>query len=142
MSPGGRRDLMKDMCPELPYVSGLVGTELGCDGEVVVAEEMFGSAVGNEVLVRDGAGRRFRLSLREVLAFGRAQVIATGPGPQADDDRERASVPLVQLGDEEPAAVRQRAPMEVPTRFRSGGDGLAEPGEPRPRCPTTVPKSP
>ncbi|MER6030692.1 hypothetical protein [Streptomyces sp. NPDC001851] len=70
---------------------------------------MSSSAVGNEVLVRDGAGRRFRLSLREVLASGRAQVIATGPGPQADDDRETASVLLAQLSDEEPAAVRERA---------------------------------
>ena len=49
-----------------------VGTRLKYDGEVVVVEEMFGAATGNEVLVRDGVGRRFRLSPREVLASGRA----------------------------------------------------------------------
>ncbi|WP_240467660.1 TnsA-like heteromeric transposase endonuclease subunit [Streptomyces albus] len=119
-----------------------VGTRLKYDGEVVVVEEMFGSATGNEVLVRDGPGRRFRLSLREVLASGRAQVIAAGPGPQADDDRETASVLLAQLSDEELAAVRERAAHinEVLTGFRSGSDELAVPGEPRPQYATTVPK--
>ncbi|MFE3906335.1 TnsA-like heteromeric transposase endonuclease subunit [Streptomyces sp. NPDC059153] len=119
-----------------------VGTRLKYDGEVVVVEEMFGSAAGNEVLVRDGPGRRFRLSLREVLASGRAQVIATGPGPESDDGRETASVLFALLGEEELAEVRERAAhiSEVLTGFRSGSDELAEPGEPRPHYATTVPK--
>ncbi|MFJ8150570.1 TnsA-like heteromeric transposase endonuclease subunit [Streptomyces sp. NPDC096048] len=119
-----------------------VGTRLKYDGEVVVVEEMFGSVAGNEVLVRDGPGRRFRLSLREVLASGRAQVIATGPGPKSDDDRETASVLLGQLSHEERAEVRERAAHinEVLTGFRSGSDELAEPGEPRPQYAATVPK--
>lgn len=119
---------------------GVGGNEVG--GEVVVVEEMFSSAVGNEVLVPYGAGRPFRLSLREVLASGRAQVIATGPGPQADDDCETASVLLAQLSDGELAVVRERAAhgVEVLTGFRSGSDGLAEAGEPWPQYATTVPK--
>jgi hypothetical protein len=119
-----------------------VGTRLKYDGEVVVVEEMFGSAADNEVLVRDGPGRRFRLSLREVLASGRAQVIATGPGPESDDDRETASVLFALLSEEELAEVRERAAHinEVLTGFRSGSDELAEPGEPRPQYATTLPK--
>ncbi|MGA4902188.1 TnsA-like heteromeric transposase endonuclease subunit [Streptomyces griseoincarnatus] len=119
-----------------------VGTRLKYDGEVVVVEEMFGSAAGNEVLVRDGPGRRFRLSLREVLASGRAQVIATGPGPESDDDREAASVLLAQLSEEELDEIRERAAHinEVLTGFRSGSDELAEPGEPRSQYAVTVPK--
>ncbi|MGW7572650.1 hypothetical protein [Streptomyces sp. NPDC054765] len=34
-----------------------VGARLKCDGEVVTVEELFGSAAGNEVLVREGPGR-------------------------------------------------------------------------------------
>lgn len=63
-----------------------VGTRLKYDGEVVVVEEMFGSAAGSEVLVRDGPSRRFRLSLREVLASGRAQVTAPDPRPVRTPD--------------------------------------------------------
>ncbi|MEH0517304.1 TnsA-like heteromeric transposase endonuclease subunit [Streptomyces sp. B21-079] len=119
-----------------------VGTHLRYDGEVVVVEEMFGSAAGNEILVRDGPGRRFRLSLREALSSGRAVVIATGPGPEADDDRESASVLLAQLSEEELAEVRERAAHinEVLTGFRSGSAELPEPGEPRPQYADTVPK--
>jgi len=50
-----------------------VGTRFVYDGEVVAVVEMFASASGNEMLVRDGRDRRFRLSLREVLASGRAR---------------------------------------------------------------------
>jgi hypothetical protein len=58
-----------------------VGTRMKYDGEVVVVEEIFGSAAGNELLVRDGQDRRFRLSLREALASGRAAVVdRTGAG--------------------------------------------------------------
>jgi hypothetical protein len=119
-----------------------VGTRLKYDGEVVTVEEMFGSAAGNEVLVRDGPGRRFRLSLREVLASGRAAVIPEGPGPASDDPRETTSVVLAQLTDEELDAVRERAAHihEVLYGFRSGSDELPAPGEPRPPYAATVPK--
>ncbi|MGW0394024.1 hypothetical protein ACWDYJ_24685 [Streptomyces sp. NPDC003042] len=99
-----------------------VGTRLKYDGEVVTAEEMFGSAAGNEVLVRDRTERRFRWSLREVLVSGRATVIAEGPGPASDDPRETASIVLAQLTDEELDAIRERAAHinEVLYGFRSG----------------------
>ncbi|MEO3839732.1 TnsA-like heteromeric transposase endonuclease subunit [Streptomyces sp. B22F1] len=119
-----------------------VGTRLKYDGEVVTVEEMFGSAAGNEVLVRDGPGRRFRLSLREVLASGRAAVIPEGPGPASDDPRETASIVLAQLTDEELDAVRERAAHinEVLYGFRWGSEELPAPGEPRPQYAATVPK--
>ncbi|WP_416976964.1 TnsA-like heteromeric transposase endonuclease subunit [Streptomyces sp. T028] len=119
-----------------------VGTRLKYDGEVVVVEEMFGSAAGNELLVRDGAGRRFRLSLRVSLSSGRATVIAAEPGPQADDDRETASVLFALLSEEELAEVRERAAHvnEVLTGFRSGSEEVPEPGEPRPQYAATVSK--
>ncbi|UXY26082.1 TnsA-like heteromeric transposase endonuclease subunit [Streptomyces sp. HUAS TT20] len=86
-----------------------VGTRLMDDGEAVVVEAMFGAAAGNEVLVRDGSGRRFRLSVREVLTSSRAAVIPERLGPASDDDRETASVILAQLTDAELAEVRERA---------------------------------
>lgn len=56
-----------------------VGTRFAYDGEVVTVVEMFASAHGNELLVQDGRDRRFRLSLREALASGRARVIPARP---------------------------------------------------------------
>ncbi|MFD9047227.1 Mu transposase C-terminal domain-containing protein [Streptomyces zaomyceticus] len=119
-----------------------VGTRLKYDGELVVIVEMFGSASGNEVLVRDGIGRRRRLALREVLGSGRAEVVPDGPGPAADDDRETASVALAQLTDEELAKVRERAAHvnEVLCGFRSGSSEAPAPGEPQPQYKSTVPK--
>lgn len=112
-----------------------VGTRFQYDGEVVTVEEMFGAAAGNEVLVKDGRGRRFRLSLREVLASGRARVIAEKPGPSSDDPGETASVILSQLEDSELEKVRERAAHlnEVICGFRSGTPELAAPGNPA-RC--------
>ncbi|MCZ4095253.1 TnsA-like heteromeric transposase endonuclease subunit [Streptomyces sp. H39-C1] len=119
-----------------------VGTRLKYDGEVVTVEEMFGSAAGNEVLVRDGRSCRFRLSLREVLASGRAAVIPDGRGPGSDDPRETASILLAQLTDEELEAVRERAAHinEVLYGFRSGSAECPEPGEPRTPYVATAPK--
>lgn len=119
-----------------------VGTRLKYDGEVVVVEEMFGAAAGNEILVRDGPGRRFRLALREVLSSGRAQVIAEEPGPASDDPGDTASVILAQLSKEELAKVRERAAHinEVLYGFRSGTAELAAPDEPKPEYAPTVPK--
>ncbi|WP_345128447.1 TnsA-like heteromeric transposase endonuclease subunit, partial [Streptomyces chiangmaiensis] len=119
-----------------------VGTRLKYDGEVVTVEEMFASAAGNVVLVRDGQGGRFRLSLREVLTSGRAVVIPEGPGPASDDPRETSSVVLAQLTEEELDAVRERAAHvnEVLYGFRSGSAELSAPGEPRPQYAATVPK--
>ncbi|NEB65137.1 transposase family protein [Streptomyces diastaticus] len=119
-----------------------VGTRLKYNGEVVTVEEMFASPAGNEVLVRDGRGRRLRLSLREALASGRAGIIPEGPGPGADEPRETASVVLAQLTDEELEAVRERAAHinEVLYGFRSGNAEFPEEGEPRAPYAATVPK--
>ncbi|MGW5939675.1 TnsA-like heteromeric transposase endonuclease subunit [Streptomyces celluloflavus] len=119
-----------------------VGTRFHYDGEVVVVEEMFGAATGNEVLVRDGRDRRFRLSLREVLASGRARVIADDPGPAADDPGEAASVVLAQLDDDELKVIRERAAHlnELLYGYRSGSSEIAAPGEPRPEYSLGLPK--
>ncbi|WP_434481460.1 TnsA-like heteromeric transposase endonuclease subunit [Streptomyces sp. NBC_01281] len=119
-----------------------VGARLKYDGEVVVVEEMFESTAGNEVLVRDGPGRRFRLSLREVLSSGRAHVISEQPAPSSDDPGDTASVVLSQLSEPELTQVRERAAHmnEVIYGFRSGTPELAEPGEPKPEYAPTVPK--
>jgi len=119
-----------------------VGTRLKYDGEVFVVEEMFGSAAENEILVRDGRGRRLRLSLRAVLTSGRASIIPEGPGPHSEDDRETASVILAQLTDDELTEVRERAAhiREVLYGYRSGSADIPGPGEPRPQYALTVPK--
>jgi hypothetical protein len=104
-----------------------VGTRFVYDGEVVAVVEMSASAHGNEILVRDGRDRRFRLSLREVLASGRARVIPDGPGPSSDEPREMASVILGQLTAEALKEVRERAAdvNEVLSGYRSGTEELA-----------------
>ncbi|MGW4838614.1 TnsA-like heteromeric transposase endonuclease subunit [Streptomyces globisporus] len=118
-----------------------VGTRFHYDGEVVVVEEMFGSAHGNEVLVRDGRDRRLRLSLREVLSSGRAQVIPEDPGPASDEPRETVSVILSQLSDEALEEVRKRAAdvNEILCGYRSGSAELAGAEEPRPEYAHDVP---
>ncbi|MGW3204798.1 hypothetical protein [Streptomyces sp. NPDC001135] len=105
-------------------------------------DEMFGAAAGNEVLVRDGHGRRFRLSPREVLASGRAAAIPERFGPHSDDDRETASVVLAQLTDAQLDEVRERTAHmnEVVYGYRSGSPELPAPGEPRLEYAATVPK--
>ncbi|MFF4754169.1 TnsA-like heteromeric transposase endonuclease subunit [Streptomyces sp. NPDC002514] len=119
-----------------------VGTRFHYDGEVVTVVEMFGSSRGNEILVKDGRGRRFRLSLREVLSSGRARVIAENPGPSSEDPGETASVTLALLEDSELGTIRERAAHlnEVLYGYRSGTPELAGPGEPRPEYTPGTPK--
>ncbi|MGW0556545.1 TnsA-like heteromeric transposase endonuclease subunit [Streptomyces sp. NPDC002926] len=119
-----------------------VGTRFHYDGEVVTVEEMFGSASGNEILVKDGRGRRFRLSLREVLSSGRARVCAETPGPSSADAGETASVTLSLLEEFELETIRERAAHvnEVLYGYRSGTPELAAPGEPRPQYVPGTPK--
>ena len=64
-----------------------VGTTFAYDGETVTVVEMLPTSRGNEVMVADRGGeRRYRLSLRELLASGRASIITTDDGPRSDDD--------------------------------------------------------
>jgi hypothetical protein len=112
---------------------GQASVRVGVGTRFAYVVEVFASAHGNELLVRDGRDRRFRLSLREALASGRGRVIPEGPGPSSDEPREMASVILGQLTAEALKEVRERAAdvNEVLSGYRSGTEELAGPGEPR-----------
>jgi transposase InsO family protein len=112
-----------------------VGTRFSYDGEVVQVVEMLSTTAGNEVLLKDAAGRRIvRVSVRELLTSDRARVIPDGPGPSAEDLIEPASVLLAELTDPEHLQVQERAAhvREVLTGYRAGAAELGQGGEPRP----------
>lgn len=118
-----------------------VGTLFRYDGETVEVVELVATDAGNEVLGRTGTGSLLRLSIRELLYSGRAQLIPRQRGPDPADDVEVAAVVLGRLTPAERAVVAQRAAdvREVLTGFRSGWAQLAEPGEPRDAYAPTVP---
>lgn len=111
-----------------------VGTRFRLDGETVEITELFPTSAGNEVLLKDAAGRFTRMSVRELLVSERAVVIPDGPGPSPDGPLETAAAVLSQLTDAERAAVLERAAhiREVLYGYRSGSPELAAAGEPRP----------
>ncbi len=112
-----------------------VGTRFLFDGELVEVVEMLGTTAGNEVVLKDAAGRRIvRVSMRELLTSSRARVVPDGPGPSADDPIETASVLLAELTDPERQQVQERAAhvREVLTGYRAGAAELTQDGEPRP----------
>lgn len=111
-----------------------VGTTFAYDGETVTVVEMLPTSRGNEVMVADRGGeRRYRLSLRELLASGRASIITTDDGPRSDDDLEVAGVVLSNLSSSQLREVTQKADhvREVLTGYKSGSANTAAPGEPR-----------
>lgn len=111
-----------------------VGTRFLYDGEVFEVVEMLSTTAGNEVVLKDAAGRRIvRVSMRELLTSHRARVIPDSPGPSPDDSIETASVLLAELTDPERQQVRERAAhvREVLTGYRAGAAELAGEGEPR-----------
>jgi transposase InsO family protein len=110
-----------------------VGSRFHYDGEIVEVVELLSTAAGGEVVLKDGRGQVLRLSLRELLAGGRARVVAPGPGPVANDPQETAAVVLAHLskGQREAAAERAAHVREVLTGFRSGSAELAGADEPR-----------
>jgi transposase InsO family protein len=119
-----------------------VGTTFAYDGETVTIIEMATSGHGNEVLVEDRGGkRRYRLSLRELLASGQASVITADDGPRADDDIEIASVVLANLTARQLADVTEKAGhvREVLTGYKSGSAETALPGEPHPEYEPVLP---
>jgi len=62
--------------------AGGCGTTFAYDGETVTIVKMATSGHGNEVVVEDrGGARRYQLSMRELLASGRASIITIGDGP-------------------------------------------------------------
>ncbi|GAA1387895.1 helix-turn-helix domain-containing protein [Catellatospora chokoriensis] len=117
-----------------------VGTLFRFDGETVEVVELVATAAGNEVVGKTATGQLLRLSVRELLFSGRAQLIPRRPGPAADDDIDSAAVVLAQLTDAERHLVAQRAGdvREVLTGFRSGSAQLAGPDEPRPQYALTL----
>jgi transposase InsO family protein len=113
-----------------------VGSRFHYDGEIVTIVELFPGRRGSEVLVADRAGtRRYLVSLRELLANGRADMILDGDCPYADDPCEIASVVLSKLDETERRTLSERADhvREVLTGYQSGSEELALPGEPRPQ---------
>jgi transposase InsO family protein len=119
-----------------------VGTTFAYDGETVTIIQMATSGHGNEVLVEDRGGkRRYQLSLRELLASGRASIITADDGPRADDDIEVAGVVLANLTQRQLAVVTAKAEhvREVLTGYKSGSAETALPGEPRPEYAPVLP---
>lgn len=110
-----------------------VGTRFHLDGTLVEVVEMVATTAGNEVAVKDGAGRILRLSLKELLFSERAGVVPDEPGAAARDLEQVAAVVLGQLREDERAVVLERAEhvREVLTGFRAGCIELARPDEPR-----------
>lgn len=111
-----------------------VGTRFLYDGEMLTVIEMFPSGRGNEVLVEDRGGqRRYWVSLRELLASGRAKILGDVQQPSPDTDHDCASVILSELDDAARNTLAERAShiREVLTGYKSGSAELALPGEPR-----------
>jgi transposase InsO family protein len=119
-----------------------VGTRFVYDGEILTVVELFPTARGNEVLVADRGGKRRRwMSLRELMASGRATIMTTDEGPRSTDDLEIASVVLANLSGQQLAKIIETARhvREVLYGYRSGSPEMAEEGEPRPQYLPTVP---
>ena len=119
-----------------------VGTRFVYDGEILTVLELFPTARGNEVLVADRGGKRRRwMSLRELMASGRATILTTDEGPRSTDDLEIASVVLANLSGQQLAKIIETARhvREVLYGYRSGSAEMAEGGEPRPQYLPTVP---
>ncbi|MFE5703586.1 transposase [Rhodococcus koreensis] len=111
-----------------------VGTRFVYDGETVEVVEMVSTAAGNEVVVKDTTGQRYRrFALRELLACERARVIPDGPGPSSEDNQEVAGVIVARLTttEREQLAMRAAHVREVLTGYRSGSPLIAGVGEPR-----------
>lgn len=112
-----------------------LGTRFAYDGETLTIIEMFPADRGNEVLVEDRGGkRRYWLTLRELLASGRAIVLTDEDGPRSNDPIELASVVLSNLDAADRAVVAERAGhvREVLTGYKLGSAELALSGEPHP----------
>lgn len=121
-----------------------VGTRFFYDGETITVLELFPTGSGNEVLVENHAGtRRFRLSVRELLASGRAHIVTDEAVARSDDEIEVAGVVLADLDDTARARVAERAGhvREVLTGYKSGSPEMALAGEPRPEYAPELPRT-
>ena len=88
-----------------------------------------------------GGKRRRWMSLRELMASGRATIMTTDEGPRSTDDLEIASVVLANLSGQQLAKIIETARhvRELLYGYRSGSAEMAEEGEPRPQYLPTVP---
>ena len=110
-----------------------VGTRFLYDGEAAEVVGIVPRAGGDEVIARYARGGALRVSVWELLAAERVQVIVPDAGPAGDDPGDVASVVLAQLDDAQRDRVLERAAhvLEVLTGYRSGHAALALEGEPR-----------
>jgi len=117
-----------------------VGARFRFDGETVTVVEFAATQAGNEVVLRDGRDRMMRISLRELLFSGRAEVIPDAPGPSSADEQLAYEV-LGQLDNQVRQLVLERAEhvREVLTGYRSGYVEFARPEEPRAQFDPTLP---
>ncbi|WP_030924244.1 DDE-type integrase/transposase/recombinase [Streptosporangium amethystogenes] len=118
-----------------------VGTHFRLDGETVEVVEIFALPTGMEVLLKDGRDRLQRMSVRELMTSGRAQVIPNRTGPVADDPGDLATVMLATLSKAEKAEVLERAShvREMLFGYRSGTPELPGADEPRPQYSPDLP---
>ncbi|MFI1801909.1 helix-turn-helix domain-containing protein [Streptomyces sp. NPDC020379] len=118
-----------------------IGTRFRYDGEMAEIVEMTATAAGSEAVLKDGRGRLVRLSVRELLFSGRAEIIPEEAGPSSQDVGEIASVVLSQLDDAQRQQVMERAGhvREVLTGYTAGSTELARCSEPRPEYAAAVP---
>ncbi|MFJ3714081.1 hypothetical protein [Streptomyces sp. NPDC090053] len=110
-----------------------IGTHFRLDGETVQVVEFASFATGMEVVLKDGRDRLARMSVRELLRPGRAQVIPSSAGPSAADEEDVAAVVLDRLTKEERKSLLERAEhvREMLSGYRSGSEELPRPDEPR-----------
>ncbi|MGW7328417.1 helix-turn-helix domain-containing protein [Streptomyces sp. NPDC054840] len=110
-----------------------IGTRFRLDGETVRVVEFASFATGMEVVLKDGRDRLVRMSVRELLSPGRAQVIPSSAGPSAADEEDVAAVVLDRLTKEERKSLLERAEhvREMLSGYRSGSEELPRPDEPR-----------
>lgn len=112
-----------------------VGTTFVYDGETVTVVEMAPTGHGNDVRVTDRGGQRcYWLSVRELLASGRAHILSSDEGPYSDDDLEVAGTALANLTEPQRSEVAEKAGhvREMLTGYWSGTPELKLAGEPRP----------
>ncbi|MFD5889694.1 helix-turn-helix domain-containing protein [Streptomyces sp. NPDC060334] len=110
-----------------------IGTRFRLDGETVQVVDFASLATGMEVVLKDGRDRLARMSVRELLSPGRAQLIPGSAGPSAADDEDVPAVVLDRLTREARKSLLERAEhvREMLSGYRSGSEKLPRPGEPR-----------
>ncbi|MER6198796.1 hypothetical protein ABT234_15700 [Streptomyces sp. NPDC001586] len=98
-----------------------IGRYFQLDGETVQVVEFASLPTGMEVVLKDGRDRLARMSVRELLSPGRAQVIPGSAGPSAGDDEDVVAVVLDRLTKEERKSLLERAEhVRVALHARSG----------------------